>query len=47
MMAEAGVEAPLRRDRDSVPFDGKRDNNDDGKEENPSWGHMKDRSGGV
>lgn len=28
-------------------FDGKRDDNEDGKEENPSWGHMKDRNGGV
>lgn len=27
-------------------FDGKGDNNDDGKEENLSWGHMTDRDGG-
>lgn len=27
-------------------FDGKRDNNRDGKEENLSWGHMTDKNGG-
>lgn len=32
VMAEAGVEAPLRRDRESVPSAGKRDESDDGGE---------------